>query len=57
MIDNLMKDLERLREAERLLERIWAEIDVYSAKFRDEKGMSPALQRDMRRFFKFDDSE
>lgn len=51
----LLQDVERLREAEKLLERVWSEIGPYG--LRPGESPKPDLLHDMREHFDFDDSE
>ena len=51
MIAELLKEIETLQEAMSLLERIYVEIPTYN------NGLSPELDRDLKRFMHFDDSE
>ncbi len=59
MLEKLLEEIKRLQEAKKLLDRVWAEVDVYRGEFRNgkDKEMTDDLMRDMRRFYDFDDSE
>lgn len=49
-IDKFFEEIEKLKQAAELLERIFAEIGPYNQ-------LSAKLNEDIIRFFKFDDSE
>lgn len=61
LVDRLLEELTRLKEAEKLLGDVWLQVDPYSGKFREymtkNDAMSPELVDSLRRFFDFDDSE
>ncbi len=50
-IDKLIEEIENLKEAADLLEKVWLEIGPYTDKISDE------LSYKLNSFFKFDDSE
>lgn len=52
MIEDLIKELERLQKAEKLLERVY----IYSDRYGDYEGDS-TLRNEINNFFGFDDSE
>ena len=54
-IEDLIAVLQRAKDAEDILGKVWAFTDPYSGQIRDE--MSKEIRDDLRRHFKFDDSE
>ena len=50
-INNLIEEIENLKEAADLLEKVWLEIGPYTDKISNE------LSSQLNGFFKFDDSE
>lgn len=53
-LEKLLEEIEDLREAKRLLEKIWLELDPYNSGHRH---ISNETWRRVQVYFKFDDSE
>ena len=51
ILKQLLEEIEKLKQSEELLEQIWSELGPYSTQLPD------SLMNNIRKYFKFDDSE